>query len=199
MKVSNLPEILGNTDIYLLDQIIKGRYQPQETILDAGCGSGRNMHWFYNNGFNLIAIDSDQEKIDLVKSIYPNQSDNFQVASLTNLPYHDNFIDHIICSAVLHFAENKEHFTAMFTELARVLKPQGSLFIRMTAIVGVESTITQLGDGVYRLKDETKRFLLTRELLDSLMKDLNLEFLEPFKTTLVEDLRSMSIIMLGKC
>lgn len=33
-------------DIYLLDQIMKGRYDKEDIILDAGCGEGRNLRWF---------------------------------------------------------------------------------------------------------------------------------------------------------
>ena len=34
---------LGDIDIYLLDQILRGRIGPGDRVLDAGCGSGRNL------------------------------------------------------------------------------------------------------------------------------------------------------------
>ena len=37
-------------DIYLIDQILKGRYLPGELILDAGAGGGRNLNWFFDQG-----------------------------------------------------------------------------------------------------------------------------------------------------
>lgn len=198
MKASQLNEIIGNIDIYLLDQILKERYFPNQTVLDAGCGNGRNMHWFYTNGFKLLAIDIDEEKIDFVKSIYPNQKDNFQVASLSDLPYKDNSIDHIINCAVLHFSESTEIFKSHFSELVRVLKPNGSLFIRTASDVGVENYITPLQNGVYALSDGTNRFLLTRKLLFELMEEFPISFLETFKSTNVADLRAMSTIVLTK-
>ena len=46
MKEETIQSLVGNTDIYLLDQIMKERYKRGESILDAGCGEGRNLHWF---------------------------------------------------------------------------------------------------------------------------------------------------------
>lgn len=198
MKASKLIKKLGNIDIYLLDQILKNRYSSDQTILDAGCGNGRNMHWFYHNNFKLFAIDSNEEMIAYIKSIYPGQKDNFQVASLDHLPYLDNSIDHIINSAVLHFSESTEAFRSNFAELIRVLKPDGTLFIRMTSNIGIENKITHLQDGVYKLGDESNRFLLSRKLMNTLLQEFPIEFLEPLKSTNVSDLRSMSTIMLRK-
>ena len=193
-----LKERLGNIDIYLLDQIVKDRYSIHETILDAGCGSGRNMHWFYNNDFNVYAFDQEKDYIEHLKTIYPKWMDRLHIAELDKLPYQGAFFDHIICSAVLHFATSTAHFKAMFSELIRVLKPYGSLFIRMSSIIGIEEKIISIGNGIYQLGDESYRFLLTKELLSELMREHNLSFLEPLKSTNVNDLRSMSTLLLQK-
>lgn len=187
---------IQKVDIYLLDQILKGRYLANEAILDAGCGGGRNLKWFLQHDFKLYGIDADKKRIAVVSEKYPKIG--FKVGVLSELPYKNEKFHHIICSAVLHFAESEEHFLAMFTELIRVLKPNGTLFIRMTTDVGVEHTAKPLQNGVYFLKDETNRFLLTRKLLQKLVATFNLELIEPFKTTVVEDLRSMSTIVLRK-
>ncbi len=198
MTIQNLRSELGNIDIYLLDQLLKDRYSSQDKILDAGCGSGRNIHWFYKNKFNIYGVDRDVEQIKYIKSIYPDWDTKFGVSSLETLKYEDDFFDHIICSAVLHFASGTDHFTAMFSELIRVLKPTGTLFIRMTSNIGIKDNISHINEGVYRLGDESDRFLLTPELLTSIMNDHKLSFLEPLKSTNVHDLRSMSTLVLQK-
>ena len=38
---------LGKMDIYLIDQIMKGRYSSSQKILDAGCGSGKKSEMVY--------------------------------------------------------------------------------------------------------------------------------------------------------
>ncbi|RYE38052.1 MAG: class I SAM-dependent methyltransferase, partial [Sphingobacteriales bacterium] len=55
--MNTLKDIVGQTDIYLLDQILKQRYVSGQRVLDAGCGTGRNLHWFMRNGFNVVGTD----------------------------------------------------------------------------------------------------------------------------------------------
>ena len=189
---------IGTTDIYLIDQILKSRYKKFDLILDAGCGSGRNIHWFYNNEFSIYGIDKNVEHIKNLKEKYNNIANNFKVSTLENIPFKNNTFNHIICNAVLHFAENTVHFETMFGELIRILKPNGSLFIRMTSNIGIENNVVQLSEGVYKLPDSTTRFLLTKTLLDKLIKNHYLSFLEPLKTINVNDVRCMSTLILQK-
>ncbi len=196
---NSIQTLLGQTDIYLIDQIMKGRYKPADTILDAGCGSGRNMYWFLQNGFNINGIDISGVAIEQLKDTYPDlPAGSLLVSSLENIPYADNHFDHIICSAVLHFAESIAQFNCMLAEMVRVLKPGGSLFIRMTTDIGIEDKIEFIADGVYKIPDGSTRFLLTRELLASSMQQHKLSFIEPLKTVNVDDIRCMSTLLLQK-
>ncbi len=198
MTDSDLKNILGNLDIYLLDQIVKGRYSKEDKILDAGCGSGRNMYWFYDNQFNIWAMDNDLANIKLVKEIYPGSSDQFIVSELDEMPYTNGEFNHIICNAVLHFARNEKHFIGMMAEILRVLKVHGSIFLRMASNIGIEELVVSEGNGIFSIPDGTQRFLLTRELLNNFMAKFNLTFLEPVKTTNVHDVRCMTTLVLQK-
>ena len=195
---NNINKLIGNTDIYLLDQILKSRYKQNEKILDVGCGKGRNIHWFYSNGFDIYGIDRNKETIDFVKNKYVNLSSNLIVSEVKKLPFKEDYFHHIICNAVLHFAENSAHFSAMFSEMIRVLKNNGTLFIRMTSNIGIENKIELISEGVYLLPDSTHRFLLTKALLKKLMTKHKLTFLEPLKTVNVNDLRCMTTLVLQK-
>ena len=198
MKSTNPFDLFKNIDIYLFDQILKKRYLQGQTILDAGCGGGRNMFWFYHNDYKLYAVDRSPEMIEKVKNLYPKYQKNYLVADLINLPFEDNSMDHVINSAVLHFAKNTTQFLKMFSELVRVLRPSGSLFIRMTSDVSIETTVVPIGNGVFELRDDSTRFLLTRELLQELLATYPIKLVEPFKTTNVSDIRAMSTIVLEK-
>jgi tellurite methyltransferase len=194
-----LTTFTGNTDVYLLDQIMKGRYAASDTILDAGAGGGRNMYWFEQQGIQIFGTDRNPEAEAALRQHYPDlPDDRFQVAAVESLPFPEDSFDHVICSAVLHFAENQVHFEQMFGELIRVLRPGGSLFIRTATDVGLADKMIPLGDGRFWLPDESERYLLTRPLLDTLIAQHKLIWLEPFKTVLVEDVRSMAVVVLGK-
>ena len=195
---TNITEALEHVDIYLIDQILKGRYSPKALILDAGCGSGRNLKWFYNNSYSFYAVDQDAERLAIAKTQYPLKKEKFSISPIENLPFESEKFHHIICSAVLHFAKNTAHFETMFAELVRVLKPKGSLFIRMTSLIGIEKRVKSLSNGLYVLPDETTRFLLTREVLKKQMSIHKLTFLEPLKTVIVDDVRAMSTLVLSK-
>ena len=193
---NSLQSAVGQTDVYLIDQILKGRFLPTQKILDAGCGSGRNMYWFLQNDFNVAGIDSSPSAIELLKKQYPSITDRFHIAPVEQMPFSDEEFDHVISSAVLHFAHSTFHFHQMFSEMVRVLKKRGMLFIRMTCDIGLEEKVIHVKDGTYYIPDGSKRFLLTRALLKDCLEQYPLVLLEPFKTVLVDDVRSMSTVVL---
>lgn len=202
-SIRELNHLLGNIDIYLLDQILKARFEQNFKILDAGCGEGRNIIYFVRNEYQVYGIDKNKDAIQMLKYLVKSISktyppDRFITGNVEKMPYEQHEFDAIISSAVLHFADNKNHFLSMVGELVRVLKPNGILFARMATSEGMEDKIKPLGSGKYLLPDDSVRFLLTRELLDEITLHYGFEFVEPFKTVIVDDLRCMSTLVLKK-
>jgi SAM-dependent methyltransferase len=199
MVQADILSLLGATDIYLVDQIMKGRYRADDVLLDAGCGGGRNLQWFLRNDFRIYGVDSNADAIQGLQKEHPSLPPNrFQVCPVEKMPFEPGFFDGIICSAVLHFAHNTQHFLAMMCELYRVLKPGGSLFIRTASDIGIETRVQLVGDGVYHIPDGSTRFLLTRKVLQQLLEHFPFYFLDEFKTVNVNDQRSMSTLMLQR-
>ena len=197
--MQKLKTYLGKTDIYLLDQITKGRFLPEHQILDAGCGKGRNLYWFSQNSYPyLFGVDQKFDCIRDLKVKYPELADNLHVSAVEKMPFEEEQFDRIICSAVLHFAKSEAHFWEMIAEMWRVLKPEGMLFIRMTAIFGLEKLAKPIGEGVYQIPDGTNRFLLTRSLLNEWETRFPFAWLEPFKWVNVNDKRVMSTLVIKK-
>jgi hypothetical protein len=64
----------------------------------------------------------------------------------------------------------------------RVLKPGGTLFIRMTSDIGIENRVQEIDNGVYHIPDGFIRYLFTMEMLAAIMTFHPLPFVEPFKT-----------------
>lgn len=189
-------EELQGVDIYLIDQILKGRIKPEDRILDAGCGKGRNLRPFIEENYSFVGIDPEMDRIQYLSEKYPQHSRQFIESSIEDFEDDDGF-NVILCNAVLHFAENDSHFEQLFSKLICLLKPDGILFIRMTSNIGLDPTLFP-DTGVYQLPDNTSRYLITRERITELLKEYNLELLDPVKSTVVEHLRSMTTAVFQK-
>ena len=169
---------------------MKGRYGTSGTILDAGAGPGATCTGSRGRVSISTAPISTPRVVDGLRRNYPDVSaDHFQVAPVQALPFADGFFDHVICCAVLHFAEDEADLGRMFGELIRVLKPGGSLFTRVATDVGLADRMLPLGHGRFTMPDGTDRFLLTRPVLQKLLDQHHVRLLEPFKAVLVDELR----------
>lgn len=203
MHPTALAQLLGNIDIYWLDQILKGRLQTGMRILDAGCGSGRNIEYLLRAGFEVAGIDQSAEAITylhdkLGKILSHIPLDQFEVGEISQMPYENNSFDWVISNAVLHFAQNHAHFVAMVNEMMRVLKPKGILFARLASDIGISHLIEPLENGWYHLPDGSNRFLVTELQLVELTQQLGANLIEPIKTTNVQNLRAMTTWVIQK-
>jgi SAM-dependent methyltransferase len=193
---NRLPETFGNIDIYLFDQLLKGRYDNITKLLDAGCGNGRNLHYFLRNGYEVFGIDPDPLAIHSVKELSSalapgNPLENFKVCSAENLPYQAGTFDLVISSAVLHFAKDTKHFDALLRSLFRVLKPGGYFFARLASDIGIEPLVKPIGHGRYLLPDGSERFLVNDQMLLQYTAEFGTLY-EPIKTTNVQNTRCMT-------
>lgn len=195
--LSNIKDLFGNIDIYLFDQLLKGRFDNCSNVIDVGCGNGRNLVYFLKNNFEVFGIDQNEEAIKetilLSAKLAPsNALSNFCVSLIESIPFQNTQFDIVICNAVLHFAKNKNHFDQMLHSIWRILKPEGFLFVRLASNIGIEKLITSIGNGCYLLPDGTERFLVDEETLLDYTKKLNGKLFEPIKTTNVQNLRCMT-------
>lgn len=199
----DLHDLLGDIDIYLLDQLLKGRIAPGMRVLDAGCGGGRNLLWFLRSGYAVSAVDANPEAVRQVRNLAAHLApglppENFQVADLESLPFPNGRLDVVLCSAVLHFARDEAHFDRMLDEMWRVLRPGGLFFARLASTIGLEARVHPLHGRWFLLPDGSERFLVDAEMLRATTARLGGTWLDPLKTTLVQDLRSMSTWVLRK-
>ncbi len=199
----SLEETFGNVDVYLFDQFLKGRFDGCRSVLDAGCGRGRNLVYLLRAGVDVHGVDTDPSAVEscrkMVMELAPALPEaNVRVAALDELPFSSESFDAVICNAVLHFAENPEHFDRMLAEIWRVLTPGGILFVRLASSIGIESRIKSLGDERYLLPDGSERFLVSEDVLLKATHELGGELLDPIKTTNVQNLRCMTTWCLRK-
>jgi SAM-dependent methyltransferase len=198
-----LQEKFGQIDIYLFDQLLKGHIAPGMRILDAGCGSGRNLVYFLREGYEVYAADSDAQSMDSVSSLArifapALPASNFRVESIEHMSFDNACADVVISNTVLHLARDEAQFEAMLQGSWRVLKPGGLFFCRLASTIGMESQFVRIQGRRFQSPDGAERYLVDEPILNSLAKRLGGELAEPLKTTVVQNQRAMSTWVVRK-
>lgn len=201
--MSGLHEQFGEIDIYLFDQLLRGRLLPGMRVLDVGCGSGRNLVHLLRSGYEVFGSDADPIAIQTVQQLASRlaphlDADNFRVEAAECMSFPEAFADVVLSSAVLHFARDDEQFTAMLQGTWRVLRRGGLLFCRLASSIGMEEEVKPIGGRRHRLPDGTERYLVDEAMLTNLTRDLGGELLDPLKTTVVQHLRCMTTWVVRK-
>jgi SAM-dependent methyltransferase len=199
---SELQAEFGAIDIYLFDQLFKGSFDDRRRILDAGCGSGRNLPYFLQRGFDVYAADTDPAAVAVVQALFARlapslPASNVQTASIEALPWPDEMMDAVISSAVLHFAADQRQFGRMVEEMWRVLAHGGFFFARLASSIGLEHLLER-PSGRLRLPDGTDRFVVSETMLAEWTTRLGGVAIEPLKTTNVQNQRCMTTWVLEK-
>lgn len=197
-----LREQFGDIDIHLFDQLLRGRIVDGMRVLDAGCGAGRNLVYLLRAGFDVWGVDQSADAIARVRrlasSLTPSSgAERFRVEGVEAMSFDDGSMDVVMSSAVLHFAHDEEHWWAMVREMWRVLKPGGLLFARLATTVG-QSALRPLGGRRYIMPDGDERYLVDHELLEAATAQLGGTLLDPLKSTVVHEQRSMGTWVVRK-
>ena len=201
--MSNLHTQFGDIDIYVFDQLLRERLLPGMRVVDVGCGDGRNLVYLLRAGYEVFGVDANPASIDRVRrlasSLAPHlPGDNFRVEPIEQMTLPDGFADVVLSSAVLHFARDDAEFSAMLRGTWRVLRPGGMLFCRLASSIGIEQQIRVLNGRRCLLPDGSERYLVDERLLIALTEDMGGELLDPLKTTIVQNQRSMTTWVIRK-
>jgi tellurite methyltransferase len=205
MSDSGLPLIyqFGLIDIYLFDQILRGRITSGMRVLDAGCGSGRNLVYLLRSGADVSGVDTDPENIKHVRALAAELSpdlpqDQFLAEPLDRLSFSDATFDVVLCNAVLHFMKHEAEFRAALAQLFRVLRPGGLFFARLASTIGIEHLVEHEQGRWHLLPDGTRRFLVDEAFLAAEARRVGAALADPLKTTVVQAQRSMTTWVLRK-
>lgn len=197
MTIQELNRELGNVDLFLLDQILKGRFEKSERVLEAGCGEGRNLTYFIRNDYDVWGIDNNPLALKMLRmtgrSLHKNfDPEKFIATDITELPFPPQSFDAIICLSVLHFSSSEEAFFSAFDAIMQVLRKDGFLCLSM---------LSKMDQTEATISDENRpndRFFLTTSLYNTILQKYNLQEEEPAKTVVVKGGPTLTYLMLKK-
>ena len=116
--------------------------KPGDLVLDMGAGAGRHAFEVYRRGAHIVALDYSLADLKDVSGLFSAMTDAGEAPAGTSwatvngdgtrLPFADDTFDHIICSEVM---EHIPDDSAAASELARVLKPGGTLAVTVPAFL----------------------------------------------------------------
>ncbi len=96
------------------------------SILDLGCGSGKDSEYFNKKGFKVTGIDLSKKLIAIARK--GNSKIRFHVMDILDLSFHDGTFDGVWANAsLLHISKEDQHIA--FFEIHRVLKEDGILYV----------------------------------------------------------------------
>src|SRR5438067_6582614 len=92
----SLEQQFGAIDIYLFDQLLRGRITLRDRIFDAGCGWGRNLIYLLRSGFEVSGVDADPDAIEEVRSLARRLApslpvENFRAEALERMTSQDGW------------------------------------------------------------------------------------------------------------
>jgi 2-polyprenyl-3-methyl-5-hydroxy-6-metoxy-1,4-benzoquinol methylase len=193
----NLRREFGDIDIYVFDQLLRGRITEGMRVLDAGCGGGRNIVYMMRRGLDVRGVDANEQAIAAVRRLATeltpgsNAAERFRAERVEQMSFSDSEFDVVLSSAVMHFARDEGHWREMLREMWRVLAPGGMLFARLATTIGHEARVQPLGDRRYVIPDGSERFLVDEAFIVDATREIGGTLIDPIKTSVVQDLRSM--------
>src|SRR6266496_1933136 len=110
--------------------------KPDETVFDAGCGTGGNILLLHSRVKRIVGMDCSQGAVDRCRRrINSNELKNVKViqGSITRVPLPDSSVDKVLCMSVLQYVDDNDVKLA-FEEFVRILKDRGVLVLHVKNI-----------------------------------------------------------------
>ncbi len=107
-------------------------YTIDGTILDAGCGNGRNMVLFESNERTnrIIGLDNSTELLKIAKNNQnTNKNTQFILADLNFLPFRKSSLNSVFAIASIHHLENEKSRSEFIEEIFHDISGEGLLIL----------------------------------------------------------------------
>lgn len=146
----------------------------KSTILDVGCGNGKNVKYLLDNDIKAYGIDFSEKLVEVCK----RKKLNVKVGNALDIPFEDNSFDNVISIAVIHHLQKEEDRIKTINEMIRVCKNNGKILISVWAVEQsgqeVQNRKFVYGDNLVKWEnDERYYFIYDEEHIKEFVKKFN--------------------------
>jgi putative AdoMet-dependent methyltransferase len=135
-------------------------------VLDIGIGTGAVANLFAKRGAQVTGVDISQEMLDLCNQQYPDF--DLHLGTFTDIPLNDDTFDYVVSGFAFHETSPDKRANAC-REIARVLKPQGYLFI-LDIMFASNAAIEEASELIANEWDENEDYAIVGDL-DRLIRE----------------------------
>ena len=111
----------------------------EDTILDAGCGSGMNIERLHSKVRRIIAMDFCRDSVERARQrTQLGKMENVEVieGNIVDIPLPDCSVDKILCMSVLQYLSDSDVRQA-FREFRRIVRPEGMVILHVKNISSI--------------------------------------------------------------
>jgi len=157
-ELGEIYDAVGVTDLHHLSTLLR----PGDTVLDVGCGTGRDMAWLVEHGYAATGVDPSTEMIAEAHRRYAIPDGTLHQDTLPALTTVDGPFTAITCIHVLHHLEDTTLLDALY-RLRSLLAPGGFLVIKVPSRHAAVTDDRHTDGRRYILRDPGEyRFFLER-------------------------------------
>ena len=112
--------------------LLKSTFPAKSSLLEIGCGSGRDASFMYQGGYDILAIDGSREMIAEAKRLHPELAKRLQVVMIPDKLYFEPCsFDGVYSIATLMHLE-KDAIDRTIEKIATILKSGGKFFFSVS-------------------------------------------------------------------
>ncbi len=131
-KASVLAEQYESANVEHIHELLLQTFTSRATILEIGCGSGRDASFMHKHGYDVLAVDGSTKMIEMAKVYHPELSSNLQVMNIPDeLIFEESSFDGIYSIATLMHL-NQSQLDKTFKKISLLLKAEGKFLFSVS-------------------------------------------------------------------
>ena len=121
-KAAELTQQYESANIDDIHQLLVKTFQKNDTLLEIGCGSGRDASFMIAQGYNLLAIDGSKKMIEMAIQCHPELEPYLEIRTIPDeLTFENDSFDGIFSVATLMHL-NESQLDQAFKKISAILK-----------------------------------------------------------------------------